>query len=192
MPDFPSKARTPRDLYGGSYDAFLADFRSRIPLTRPDELLIEIYGYAAAYSADDDGTVRLPFDTNGALVPEVWERWLAWDPVRMARQNRYADALQSMRAIWIDAGNRDEFHLDLGATVFHQAVLDAGAPQERVHFELFDAGHGLIEYRYPLALAWLCRQLASWPRCAPEFTRGECRCTRHRSAMTAPIGGLRP
>ncbi|MFC5822041.1 alpha/beta hydrolase [Nonomuraea harbinensis] len=162
LPDFPSKARTLRDLYGRSYDAFLADFRSRTPLTRPDdELLIETYGYAAAYSADDDGTVRLPFDTNGALVPEVWERWLAWDPVRMARQNRYADALRSMRAIWIDAGNRDEFHLDLGATAFHQAVLDAGAPKERVHFELFDAGHGLIEYRYPLALGWLCRQLAS-------------------------------
>jgi hypothetical protein len=29
-----------------------------------------------------------------------------------------------------------------------------------VHFELFDAGHGGIDYRYPLALAWLCHQIA--------------------------------
>jgi hypothetical protein len=29
-----------------------------------------------------------------------------------------------------------------------------------VHFELFDAGHGGIDYRYPLALSWLCRQIA--------------------------------
>ena len=43
-------------------------------------------GYAACYSADPDGTVRLPFDTaTGELIPEIWERWLRWDPVRMAR-----------------------------------------------------------------------------------------------------------
>jgi hypothetical protein len=33
------------------------------------------------------------------------------------------------------------------------------APQQ-VYFELFDAGHGGIEYRYPLALAWLCQRIA--------------------------------
>ncbi len=160
LPEFRSAARTLRDLYGGSYDAFLADFRCRTPLTRPDDgSLIEIYGYAAADSAGDAGTVRLPFDANGAPVPGVWERWLAWDPVRMARQERYGEALRSMRAVWIDAGDRDEFYLDLGATAFHQAALDAGLPGDRVHFELFDAGHGAIEYRYPLALAWLCRRL---------------------------------
>jgi len=162
LPNFRSLARALRDQHGGSYEAFLADFRGRVPLTKPSDLeLMEMYCYAAAYSADDDGTVRLPFDANGALVPEVWERWLAWDPVRMARQERYGEALRSMRAVWIDAGTRDEYYLDLGATAFHQAVLDAGLPAERVHFELFDAGHGAIEYRYPLALDWLCRRLAA-------------------------------
>ena len=34
-----------------------------------------------------------------------------------------------------------------------------GALASHVHFELFDAGHGRIEYRYPLALTWLCHQL---------------------------------
>jgi dienelactone hydrolase len=91
-------------------------------------------------------------------VPEVWERWLAWDPVRMAP--RYAEALSSLRAIWIDAGRRDEYFLDLGAEAFRRALerLDVGPPI--VHFELFDGTHTFIEYRYPLALAFLVERLS--------------------------------
>ncbi|MEU8108303.1 alpha/beta hydrolase-fold protein [Nonomuraea muscovyensis] len=159
--EFPARARALRDHYEGSYEAFLADFRSRVAGTRPSDMgLIETYAYASAYSADDDGTVRIPFDVNGAVRPEVWERWLAWDPVRMAARPAYAEALASMRAVWIDAGTRDEWYLDLGATAFHEAVTAAGLPADRVRFELFDAGHMAIEYRYPLALAWLCERLA--------------------------------
>jgi hypothetical protein len=91
-------------------------------------------------------------------VPEVWQRWLDRDPVRMAP--RHAEALRSMRAVWIDAGTRDEYFLDFGAVAFRRAVEAAGVAGDRVHFELFDAGHGSIEYRYPLALAWLCQKMA--------------------------------
>ncbi|WP_219461790.1 alpha/beta hydrolase [Nonomuraea rhizosphaerae] len=157
----PDVARRLRDMYDGSYEKFLADFRSRIAMTREGDLeLLEIYAYAAAYSADEDGTVRVPFDDTGAVVPEVWERWLAWDPVLMAGRPEYAEALRSMRAIWVDAGNRDEFFLDFGAVAFRRALEAAGVEDERVYFELFDAGHMAIEYRYPLALAWLSRHLS--------------------------------
>lgn len=161
QPGFPVLARKLRDSYGGSFDTFLADFRTRIAGTKDMDLeLLEIYGYAAAYSADPDGTVRIPFDDTGAVVPEVWERWLAWDPVRMAAREEFAQALRSMRAVWIDAGNRDEYYLDLGATAFRRALSAAGVADERVSFELFDAGHGGIEYRYPLALTWLAERLS--------------------------------
>jgi len=158
--ELPKRARMLRDGYGGSYEKFFADFRSRIAGTKATDIdLIEVYGYAAAYSADEDGTVHLPFDDIGALIPEVWERWLAFDPVVMAGQPKYAAALLSLRAIWIDAGNRDEYHLDAGAAAFRRAVCAAGVPDERIYFELFDGGHGAIEYRYSLALAWLCERM---------------------------------
>jgi hypothetical protein len=159
--DFPKLARMLK-AYQASYDEFLVDFRSRIPLTKDDDLeLIEMYGYAAAYSADGDGTVRIPFDPQtGDALPDLWERWLAWDPVVMATKPPYAEALRSMRAIWIDAGSRDEYYLDFGATAFRRALGVAGVPEERVFFELFDGKHGMIEYRYPLALAWLADRLA--------------------------------
>ncbi|HZE33168.1 MAG TPA: alpha/beta hydrolase-fold protein [Actinoallomurus sp.] len=163
--DFPSVARELRDTYGGPVDAamqtFLADFRSRIAGTKKTDMgFIEQYGYAACYSADEDGTVRQPFDDTGQVIPEIWDRWLAWDPVRMAARPEYAEALRSLKAIWIDAGTRDEYYLDFGAVAFRRAVETAGVPDDSVYFELFDAGHGAIEYRYPLALAWLAERLS--------------------------------
>ncbi|GAA4509896.1 alpha/beta hydrolase-fold protein [Actinoallomurus oryzae] len=161
-PHFPKAARQLRDSYDGSVEAFLTDFRGRIAGTKDTDLsLIEQYGYSAAYSADEDGTVRLPFDDTGNVIPEVWERWLAWDPVLMAARPEHAEALRSLRGIWIDAGTRDEYHLDFGAVAFRRAVEAAGVADDDVHFELFDAGHGAIEYRYPLALAWLAERLTA-------------------------------
>jgi hypothetical protein len=92
------------------------------------------------------------------LRPAVWQRWLDWDPVRMV--HRYASQLRSLRAIWIDAGTRDEWFLDIGAEAVHAALLAAGVPAEVIRFELFQAGHMGIDYRYPLSLAWLCQRIA--------------------------------
>jgi S-formylglutathione hydrolase FrmB len=158
--DFPRLARALRDDYDGSIERFLTDFRGRLPGTKDTDIdLIMIYGCAAVYSADEDGTVHLPFDDTGEVIPEVWDRWLARDPVRMATEPSYAEALRSLKAIWIDAGTKDEFYLDAGAVAFRRAVEAAGVADERVYFELFDGGHFGIEYRYPLALAWLASRL---------------------------------
>jgi S-formylglutathione hydrolase FrmB len=158
LPEFRESARALRDHYDGSYEKFWEDFRSRpAGSKKTDHTLLNDWCMAACYSADEDGTVRLPFDpVTGELVPEVWERWLAWDPVRMVP--RHADALRSLRAIYIDAGTRDEWYLDLGAEAFRRALEEIGVTD--VFFELFDAGHGGIEYRYPIGLRYLAERLA--------------------------------
>jgi S-formylglutathione hydrolase FrmB len=157
LPDFRESARVLRDHYGGSFDNFWNDFRSRPAFAKDsDPELLNDYCMAACYSADPDGTVRLPFDIDTSqLIPEVWERWLDWDPVRMVP--KHADALRGMRAIYIDAGKRDEWYLDLGAEAFRRALADIGVTD--VFFELFDAKHGSIEYRYPLSLKYLAERL---------------------------------
>jgi hypothetical protein len=158
LPDFRVSARTLRDSYDGSFERFWEDFRSRPALSKKtDHVLLNDWCMAACYSADEDGTVQLPYEpVTGQLKPEVWERWLAWDPVRMA--DRYADALRSQRAIYIDAGNRDDVYLDLGAEAFRRALERIGVAD--VHFELFDGTHMGIEYRYPLAVKYLAERLA--------------------------------
>ncbi len=155
---FVEVARALRQEYGGSYDAFWKDFRSRVAFTKAsDGELLETYGYAAAYSADPDGTVRLPFDTEtGRLIEDVWARWLEKDPVRMVPG--HAEALRSMRAIWLDAGTRDEWYLDNGAVAVSKELGAIGVEHT---LELFDAGHMSIGYRYPRSLTFLVRALAA-------------------------------
>jgi S-formylglutathione hydrolase FrmB len=127
--DFPSAARVLRDDFEGSYEVFFerlaaADHFEFARAGKP----LEVYGYAACYSPDPaaPGKALLPFDIDtGRRVDEVWERWLEWDPVRMAPV--HADALRSMRRIYLDAGRSDEYFLDLGATAFAQQVEHAGA-----------------------------------------------------------------
>src|SRR5437763_6036517 len=158
LPDFRNSVRSLRDLYGGSFDRFWEDFRSRPAFSKKtDYPLLNDWCMAACYSADEDGTIHLPYEPLTAeLKPEIWERWLAWDPVRMAP--RYTDALRSQQAIYIDAGTRDDAYLDLGAEAFRAALEEIGISD--YFFELFDGTHAGIEYRYPLAVKYLAEKLA--------------------------------
>ena len=161
QPDFREAARALRDEHDGSYEAFWADLRSRPGRSKgTDGVLLNVWCMAACYSADPDGTVQLPFEAlTGRLIPEVWDRWLAWDPVRMVASR--ADALRAMRAIWIDAGRRDDFYLDLGAEAFRRELSAAGIDDDRVRFELFDGTHAGIDWRYPAAVGWLAERLSA-------------------------------
>ncbi len=160
QPDVREAVRALRDEYEGDYARFWSDFYARPGRPRrTDGALLNMWCMAACYSADPDGSVRLPFETDtGRLIPEVWERWLARDPVRMAPSR--ADALRSLRGVWIDAGRSDEFYLDLGAEAFRRELEALGLGEAIVRFELFDGTHANLEWRYPLAMAWLAERLA--------------------------------
>jgi hypothetical protein len=162
LPEFGDAVRHLRK-HDGDIMAWWDDFRSRVSFTKEEDMmLLGLLGVAACFSAREDGTVELPFDpVTGVLRAETWRRWLAWDPVRMVP--RHADALRSLRAIWIDAGTRDEWFLDIGAEAFRQALRHAGVADEVIRFELFDATHMGIDYRYPLSLRWLCQRISPPP-----------------------------
>ncbi len=154
-------AQALRNVYGSSFEAFWADFRSGRPVfeNRTDPLLQNVYATAAAFSPAPDGTVDLPFSLDtGVVLPDVFARWLAWDPVRMAPA--YAAALAGLEAIWVDAGREDEYRLDLGAVAFRDAVVAAGTSSDALHFELFDGGHRRLGRRLALSLPYLAKRLA--------------------------------
>ena len=149
--EFPVIARQLRDHFDGSLDEL------RRQLAEADHFdwarygtAFSIYAYAAAYSPDPDrpGEALLPFEPEtGRVVDEVWALWLEWDPVRMAP--RHADALRSMRRIYLDAGKSDEWFLDLGAQAFAGELSKLGAKHS---LDLFEGKHGGIAYRYPGAI----------------------------------------
>lgn len=163
LPEFPIVARTLRDHYEGSYELFLDGVREadRFDWSKLGAPL-SAYAMAAAYSPDPSNPTRplLPFEIEtGRLVEDVWQSWLEWDPVRMAP--RHADALESMRRIYLDAGTSDEFFLDLGAQAFAKELERLGVEHS---LELFEGAHGGISYRYPRAVRELVLALGdrSW------------------------------
>ena len=127
LPDFRAVARALRDKFEGSYDVFWKRFRDAETITPEMFEPLNSYAMAACYSPDesDPPAVVLPFDVEtGRLVDDVWQRWLEWDPVRMAP--KHIDALRSMRLIYLDAGRSDEWFLDLGARAFAKELDKAG------------------------------------------------------------------
>ncbi len=106
---------------------------------------------AAAYSPNPIARplpIDFPFDLETCeLKPDVWARWLEFDPVQLA--DRYADNLKRLRLLFIDCGTRDEFNLHFGARTFVRKLKALGVPHE---YEEFDDGHMNVSYRYEVSL----------------------------------------
>ena len=118
-------------------------------------MLINIYAMAAAYSGEPDGSVSLPWDTETTRFRnDVWRRWQDLDPVNMVAT--HTEALRSIRAIWLDAGRKDDYYLDLGAEAISAQLNELGIEHK---FELFEGFHAGVQHRYPLALRFLASRL---------------------------------
>lgn len=106
---------------------------------------------AQAYSPNPEVPVYfadLPFDTEtGELVPDVWQRWLACDPVRMVEH--HVQALGSLRHLFLDAGVSDEWYLDCGHRALARRLKAHGIPFD---LEEFEGGHMGIDHRIDVSV----------------------------------------
>lgn len=142
----------------GGVRRFLEGFEAKLQKDKDDFLALNIVAMAACYSPDPAGEmgVGLPFDlATGLPRPDVWERWLAHDPLTLLPA--CGEALRSMRLLWIDCGTRDEYHLHHGARAFVAALERA---QVAHTYAEFDDGHMNVSYRYDQSLPALARALA--------------------------------
>ncbi len=162
LPDFPKSFRALRTKGEGNVERFLERFWAEEKKGKDDVPALNIIAMSACYSPDRSAPLgfNLPFDLQtGELDAEVWARWLEHDPIRMIeRHEPYRDALRSMRLLYLDAGTRDEFALDLGARVFAARLTEHGIPF--VHEE-YDDGHFNISYRYNRSLELISRTFAA-------------------------------
>lgn len=99
--------------------------------------------------------VDLPVDLEtGAMMDEVFERWLAHDPVRLIA--RRMEALRELRYVYLDAGDGDEHGLNFGARALKNGLEAAGV---MVDYEEFPGGHRGTSWRYGLSLPLVARKL---------------------------------
>jgi S-formylglutathione hydrolase FrmB len=108
--------------------------------------LMSIAAMAACYSPNPDSKLGFdwPVDSHtGELIHEVWMRWKAMDPVEILEF--HLDALRSLKLLYFDCGNRDEYHIHLGCRLMHRRLESLGIEHT---YEEFDGGHRHTLFRY--------------------------------------------
>ncbi len=141
-------------------EAFARDFPPSTGLSTGDFDTVMMIACAAAYSPDLSQPfphVRLPIDIRtGSLIETVWQTWLAHDP--WLRIERDARALSDLRLVYLDAGDRDEHGLQLGARRISDTLRSRGVT---VRHEEFSGGHRNTGHRYETSLPALIATLES-------------------------------
>jgi enterochelin esterase family protein len=149
--DFAKAFRTIK----GDPKTFMREFWATEKQSKDDHAALNTIGMAACYSPNGSG-FDMPFDLDtGELREDVWERWLEHDPVRLA--DKYVENLRSLKLLYIDAGTRDEFNLDIGAKILSAKLTKLEIPH--MHEE-FDDGHFNISYRYDRSLELISHNLS--------------------------------
>lgn len=132
-------------------DAFVRDFPPASGLGPGDFDTVMMIACAAAYSPDMSLPLphaHLPIDIRtGELVADVWAQWLAQDP--LTRIAAASNALTTMRLVYLDAGDRDEHGLQLGARRIADLLR---ARSVELRHEEFVGGHRNTSHRYETSL----------------------------------------
>jgi enterochelin esterase family protein len=130
--------------------ALLADPGEALRNGAPHEVL-SLLGTAAAYSPNAKSPLGfdLPIDLHsGALRPEVWARWLAFDPLEIVE--KHAQALRSLKLLYLDCARFDEYNLLYGARLFTQKLSALKVP---FTYEEYEGGHRNMQHRYDVSFA---------------------------------------
>ncbi len=147
-PDFVDYLRGIKK-YGG-LEKYLANLWKIRPRDADFRAILNTVAMASCYSPNLDSPYGfdLPFDQDtGETDEKVWARWKEWDPLNLIAV--HADALRYQRLVYLDAGTRDEFHLQYGARAFCRRLDRLGVPYQ---YEEFEDGHRDIMYRYDVSL----------------------------------------
>lgn len=142
----------------GGVEAFVAHFESLPKKTKEVMDVLNILAMAACYSPNPSAPLGIDLPVvlpTGEIRGEVWNRWIDNDPVHMAKS--HGDALRSLRILYLDAGLRDEFNLQMGARIFCSRLDALGV---KYVYEEFDDTHMGINYRYDRSLTALANALS--------------------------------
>ncbi len=112
---------------------------------------------AATYDPDPRAPngFRVPFNLeSGEVIPARWKHWQANDPIHIVAKHRAN--LKKMRAIYIDCGWRDQYHIHYGTRQLSARLSAAGVKHT---YEEFDDNHSDVDYRMDTSLPFLYRAL---------------------------------
>jgi len=93
--------------------------KSRMP---SDETAHLVMGLSANYTptAGQPGRFDWLYDDRGAWREDVWQRWIALDPLTVVK--RHADAFAQSYPVYLDGAEFDEFGANIGARKIHDVL----------------------------------------------------------------------
>ena len=157
LPDFPRLLRALAKA-DGSVKKWIDDFHAAKKPRDADLHELMTLGMCATYDPDPSAPygVRLPVDPHTCeLIEERWQNWQAWDPVNLV-ESRWK-GLKSLKALYIDCGDIDQYNLVYGARRFVRALNRLGVPHA---YQEFPDNHSSVDYRMDESLPILSRALS--------------------------------
>lgn len=130
----------------GSVEKFVADFLkepspSGIAPDRFEAMLM--LAMAPCFSPNPEAPPLygdLFFDLkDGSIRPEVWERYLAWDPVRLV--DRFSSNAKQLKYVLLECGKQDEHGLQFGHRQLAQKLSHHKVPHDVVEYPGKHGGH---------------------------------------------------
>jgi enterochelin esterase-like enzyme len=161
--DFCYFSEWPRTLnilakHGRSVEQFLDDFHKKEKPGDDDVHALMMIAMAASYDPDPSVPLgfHLPVDLyTGELNQERWNTWKKHDPVFMI--DDHAEALRSLKCLYIDCGYRDQYHLVYGA---RQVKARLDGLEINHHYQEFDDDHSSVDYRMDVSLPILAKAIS--------------------------------
>jgi enterochelin esterase-like enzyme len=149
-PQFPHLLRHADAVGEAGLAALLADPAAGLRQGAPYTVL-DLLAMCACFSPNPKAKLGfdIPVDLHtGALLPEVWARWLAFDPIEIVAQ--HAKVLRSLKLLYFDCAKGDEYNLLYGTRLLTQKLADLKIP---FTFEEYVGGHRNMKHRYDVSFA---------------------------------------
>ena len=157
----PSAYKKFRLLSQGYDDGRIANFletiKDRSSPSSDDVMTLMMLAMAASYDPDlkAPNNFRVPYNLEtGDFISVRWSRWLAHDPINLAAKHH--SNLKKMKAIYIDCGYRDQFHIHFGARQLSKVLTSKKVPHL---YEEFNGTHSGIDHRLDVSLPYLSKHL---------------------------------
>tara|TARA_R110002073_G_scaffold205620_5_gene365428 strand:- start:92 stop:1102 length:1011 start_codon:yes stop_codon:yes gene_type:complete len=144
--------------HGGSVERFMTAFEANPKPAGDDIHALMILAMAATYDPDPNAYlgIRLPVTTDTCeMDPVAWKRWKKWDPLELVETR--GEGLKSMKALYIDCGDIDQYNLVYGARRMSKRLTEMGI--DHVYQE-FPDDHSSVDYRMDVSLPILSKALA--------------------------------
>ncbi|MFT6143247.1 MAG: S-formylglutathione hydrolase FrmB [Myxococcota bacterium] len=140
---------------GGDPAAWLENIWNRPTFKGSDFHCMMLLALCASYDPDPTAPygIRLPFDPYTCEVDEVaWQRWCEHDPLVVLEREASQRGLASLKGLYIDCGDQDEYHLQYGARRFVDRLCELGIGHV---WEAFSGTHRSTDPRMDVSLPYL-------------------------------------